>query len=257
MKLPKVSIIIACKNANVLLKETLKNVQQQHYAPLEVIVIDGYSCDGTAEILKKNSYPIVTKWISERDEGISDAFNKGIALSTGEYINFQGAGDTFYHPKVVAELFSDLDQEYDLVCGRVERVKEDGLTPLWISPKHPAIFYPRSLLFRMTLPHQALFTHRRFFEQYGQFDRSLRFAMDYELLLRPFKNKVTYPNTKLSNAIIARWRAGGVGTDRIPDIFDEYHAIKLKHRVAPRGVLQAIDSFNRIKYHIKKVWRQE
>lgn len=244
---PNISIIIATKNAKSLLEQTLENLHQQHYPNFEIIVVDGNSDDGTREVLDNNSDK-VTRWVSEPDAGISDAFNKGLKMATGDYINFQGAGDFLASPTVISDLFSGVDLKADLVCGRVLRVKEDGITPIWASPEHPRQFHHQSLLLRMSLPHQALFTHRRFFERYGNFDATVRFAMDYELLLRAYHS---FPHTVLKNIIVAHWRAGGVGTNRIHEIFDEYHAIKKKHHVANRGVLNAIDAFTRLKYCIK------
>lgn len=244
----KISIIIATKNAKNLLIETLDNLAKQDYPDWEIIVIDGGSIDGTREMLMANAYPLVSKWVSEPDEGISDAFNKGLALATGEYINFQGAGDLLTESTILQSLFKEVDPEVDLVCARVLRVAEDGVTPIWTSPRHPRQFNVRSLLFKMALPHQALFTHRRFFENYGLFDKTIRFAMDYEILLRAYH---TFPKTVLSNKVVARWRAGGVGTNRTYDIFDEYHAIKCKHKIAPRWMLSMIDWFTRSKYVLK------
>lgn len=243
---PAVSIIIAVKNAKALLAETLQNLRQQNYSPLEVIVVDGASTDGTQELVKEYS-DIVKICISEPDRGISDAFNKGIRQATGEYINFQGAGDTLYHDNCLAELFAGLDPSYQLICGKILRVKEDGKTPVWIAPKRTN-FTPRSLLIKMTLPHQGLFMHRSYFEKYGEFDLSLPFAMDYELLLRSYRQ---FPKTCVKDMIVARWREGGVGQHRIPEVLAEYHKIKLKHRIASPVLLTCIDRFNRFKYYLK------
>lgn len=244
---PNLSIIIATKNAKTLLMQTLDNLHELRYPKLEIIVIDGNSEDGTREVLKQNGHK-VSKWISEPDLGISDAFNKGLALATGDYINFQGAGDSFTDPDVLSELFAGVASDVDLVCARVLRVEEDGATPIWVSPTHPTEFNPRSLLFKMSLPHQALFTHRRFFDRYGKFDCDVRFAMDYEILLRAYHH---FPKTVLKNTVVAKWRAGGVGTNRINEIFEEYHAIKTKHKVANPWLLHAIDKFTHFKYRIK------
>lgn len=243
---PTISIIIAVKNASALLQETLDSIRQQQYK-LETIVIDGGSEDGIQDVVMANK-DIVSHFVSEPDQGISDAFNKGLKLASGDYINFQGAGDTLYSPLCVAELFADLDNRYQLVCGKIVRVKEDGITPIWIAPKKIKPFNRNSLLFKMSLPHQALFTHRQFFEKYGNFALAARFAMDYELLLRAYKS---FPKTMVKDVIIARWRAGGIGANRTHEIFDEYHRIKMQHQVAHPAILRLIDKYTRFKFHVK------
>lgn len=246
---PKISIIIAVRNAKSELAETLQSIRQQTYPSLEVIVVDGASTDGTVEVIDANRDLINIK-VSEPDDGISDAFNKGLKLATGDYINFQGAGDTLFPGDNIAELFSGLDQSYELVCGKIVRVKEDGITPLWIAPKRHS-FCRHRLLFKMALPHQGLFTHRRFFEQFGHFDKNVRYAMDYELLLRAYHQ---FPKTIIKNIFISHWRAGGLGANKIFEVFDEYHRIKVKHRVASSVILAAIDKLNRFKYILKAKW---
>ncbi len=249
---PTISIIIAVKNAQSLLQETLASIRQQRYK-LETIVIDGKSSDGILDVVNLNQ-DIITHFISEPDQGISDAFNKGLKIATGQYINFQGAGDTLYSPDCLSQLFTGLDESYQLVCGKVMRVKEDGITPIWIAPKKIKKFNPYSLLYKMSLPHQGLFTQRQFFEKYGEFSLETRFAMDYELLLRAYK---TFPKTYVKDVIISRWRAGGVGTNRIEEIFEEYHRIKMQHQVANKCFLKTIDRYNRFKYYLKTKWLQQ
>lgn len=244
---PSISIIIAVKNAKDFLAQTLASIRAQRYPSLEVIVVDGGSTDGTTDILAQNQDMIAWS-ISEPDEGISDAFNKGLKRATGDYINFHGAGDTLYAPDCLENLFADLDGSFRLVCGKVQRVQEDGITPLWVAPKVIKPFQKQSLLFKMSLPHQGLFTHRSFFDQYGEFDKTVRFAMDYELLLRAYQH---FPKTIIKDVMVSRWRAGGVGTHRIMEIFDEYHRIKQQHGVAGNLTLTAIDAFTRFKYLLK------
>lgn len=244
---PSISIIIAVRNAKAHLAETLASIRAQRYPSLEVIVIDGGSTDGTLEILEQNK-ALIHYCVSEPDQGISDAFNKGLKLATGDYINFHGAGDTLFAPDCIQALFHDLDPSYRLICGKVQRVKEDGVTPLWVAPKVIKPFNKHSLLFKMSLPHQGLFTHRSFFDQYGEFDKTVRFAMDYEILLRAYLH---FPKTIIKDVMVSRWRAGGVGTHRIMEIFDEYHRIKHQHRVAGSATLKLIDTFTRFKYFLK------
>lgn len=244
---PSLSIIIAVKNAKEHLAQTLASIRTQRYPFIEVIVIDGGSSDGTKDIIHENQ-DIISFSVSEPDRGISDAFNKGLIHATGDYINFQGAGDVLYASDCLPTLFADLDPSYQLICGKVERVAEDGMTPLWVAPKHTGPFKKQSLLYKMSLPHQGLFTHRDFFTQYGGFDTQVRFAMDYELLLRAYHD---FPKTMVKDVLVSRWRAGGVGANRIMEIFDEYHRIKMQHAVAAQWRLKLIDMMNRFKYIIK------
>lgn len=247
--LPKLSIIIASYNECEALKHTLTNLAQQQYPLLEVVVIDGDSSDGTKALLQNPPLPV--KWLSEPDGGISDAFNKGVRLATGEYLNFQGAGDGFTAPDILSRLFQDILGRPALVCGRVQRLSEDGHQALWQAPKRwPKHFNKVAFLFRMALPHQGLFTHQGFFYKYGLFDTQCKFAMDYELLLRAYHQ---FPEVVCSNLCVAHWRAGGVGTNRLHDIFDEYHRIKCQHSVAPRWMLESIDKWTRAKQGVKTV----
>lgn len=250
---PKISIIIAVKNAKSDLERSLKSIAEQDYPNLETIVIDGGSTDGTLDIILPNKH-IIKQFVSEPDEGISDAFNKGVERARGEYLYFLGAGDIFASPDAISTLFCDCDASYQLICGKILRVAEDGKTPLWEAPKNCTAFNKKSLLYKMSLPHQGLFTHRDFFEKVGHFDKTVKFAMDYELLLRSFHD---FPKTKLKDVLVAHWQAGGIGSNRIVEIFDEYHRIKRQHRVAPKIILMWINILNRIKYFLKsQVLRQ-
>lgn len=247
---PKISVIIAVRNEKAALRHTLASLREQSYPNLEVIVIDGASTDGSKEVIQ-NPPCKIDKWLSEPDEGIADAFNKGVQLATGEYLNFQGAGDSFTHVNALRDLFQDVPKGTAFVCGRIQRLTEDGQNKLWQAPKRwPKKFNKKSLLFKMALPHQGLFTHRNFFYRYGLFDKKCKFAMDYEILLRAYHH---FPDVVCKNDLVANWRAGGVGTHRIHEIYNEYHAIKKQHQVAANWVLTGIDKWNRAKYSLKSI----
>ena len=91
----KISIITISYNAEVTIEKTLKSIKSQSYDNIEHIIVDGGSKDNTLEIC--NSYPHVSKIISEPDKGVYDAFNKGIKSATGDVIGFLNADDTFYN----------------------------------------------------------------------------------------------------------------------------------------------------------------
>lgn len=248
--IPKITIITAVKNNRSGLLATLQSLQQQTYPHLEYVVIDGGSTDGTVELIQAYVGKGIDAWVSEQDKGISDAFNKGLDLSTGDYINFQGAGDTFYQPDSIIKLFDQIKSEVlpELVCGQVMRTDEAG-QPLWVAPKKISQpFDKRSLLWKLTLPHQGLFTHRRFFARWGAFDLSVKYAMDYEILLRAYHD---FPSTVILPVIISNWQAGGIGTHRIKSVLREYHQLKTRHRVANQIMLASIHRFNLLKLFIK------
>lgn len=247
---PKISIITPVLNNPTGLLKTIENIQDQTYQNKEYIIIDGGSAEESIEILK-NHPAVISHWVSESDKGISDAFNKGIRLSTGDYLIFLGAGDTFFNKTILSDVFNNLNSEEmhscDIIAGKIQRVSITD-KPLWVAPKNIHHFTKNTLLFKLGLPHQGMFIHKRYFNQYGLFDAKLQYAMDYELLLRSFHH---FPKIKLIDKIIANWVEGGVGTGKILEIFQEYHEIKMRHKVAPLLLLKLIHWWNSLKYKIK------
>ena len=180
----KISVIISVLNGDRFLKNTIASLLKQKHSNFELIIIDGGSTDNTIEIIKSFNSPKI-KWISEPDKGISDAFNKGIKLAKGDYINFQGDGDGFVNDNSISDLFSNLDlKERPIVCGNIQRidVEDNFLYKTKIKRK----FDKKSLLLKMSLPHQGLFIPNEFFSKYGEFDLNNKYCMDYELLLRAY-----------------------------------------------------------------------
>lgn len=245
---PLITIITAVYNGEKHLGETIENIINQTYDDFEYIIIDGGSTDGTLDIIRKYEDKI-DYWISEKDEGISDAFNKGIRLAHGTYINFQGDGDGFYNSQVLSNIIENINPENDiLISGRIQRISPEG-KELFVS-KHVPHFDKKSLLFRMSLPHQGLFTHKNMFEQYGLFDIDNTFCMDYEHLLRAYKH---FPNVVMKDIIVAKWRADGLGNGRILEILAEYDKIKRDNEIASNFILSIVNFWTLFKYYIKKI----
>lgn len=101
---PLVTVITVVYNAKELLEETILSVLNQTYSNIEYIIVDGGSTDGTLDIIKKYQDKI-SKYISEPDQGIYDAMNKGMSLSKGQWLNFMNAGDSFYSNDVLQKVF--------------------------------------------------------------------------------------------------------------------------------------------------------
>lgn len=247
---PKISIITAVLNDPIGLLKTIESIKNQTYDHLEHIVIDGGSKQDCIDLLKNNNH-LISYWISEPDKGISDAFNKGIKRATGDYVCFLGAGDNFYDNNMLSEIFNNLTQSEintcDIIAGKIQRVSITG-APLWVAPKNIKNFNKNTLLFKLGLPHQGMFMHKRYFNHYGLFDPKVNYSMDYELLLRSFG---AFPKIKLIDKIIANWVEGGVGTGKILEIYQEYHDIKMRHKIAPVYILNLIHHWNILKYKLR------
>lgn len=160
---PLVSIITVVRNGAATIASTLDSVRAQRQAVVEHLIIDGASTDGTLDIIKTNKHEQL-RWISEPDQGIYDAMNKGISLARGEWLLFLGADDVLVDPDVLADIFSKRDlTSYDLVCGtssyqngRVCVPRLDWHTLVFNTIHHQAAFYRRSLFnnfrYRLDIP---------------------------------------------------------------------------------------------------------
>lgn len=236
MKEPnKVSIILATyRNEPSVLQRSINSVLSQNYNNLELIIVTGD---------KKFAAQKKTKIIYREPKGISDAFNTGLNNSAGDYVYFLGAGDILWNKDVISKIMAGINNQRDLlVCGRINRLSEDGKNIVYTSGLG---FHRWHLLYKMGLPHQGLFTNRKYFVHYGQFDNSLKYAMDYDLLLRAYQH---FPQVTLKDIVVAGWRAGGVGANKNADIMKEYFNIRRKNNIAPVWLLWIIYVLSLIRY---------
>lgn len=116
----KVTVITVCYNSENYIEETIKSVLGQTYENIEYLIIDGKSTDSTMDIINKFSKDSRVKVISEKDKGIYDAMNKGIVLSTGQYLSFMNSGDKFVNKDVIANIMNNINiDKDDLIYGNV------------------------------------------------------------------------------------------------------------------------------------------
>ena len=156
---PLITIVTVVLNGAMLLDDTIQSVIKQTYSNIEYIIIDGCSTDGTLDIIEK--YADKIRWISEHDNGIYDAMNKGIRLANGKWINFMNAGDSFYSLSTVADVFEKNKYDEDILFGNVRiqypdfsRMKSAGnLQHLWQGMQ----FCHQSVFVRTTLHKNNLF----------------------------------------------------------------------------------------------------
>lgn len=121
--LPKITIITAVYNGVHTIEQTISSIVNQTYPNLEYVIIDGGSTDGTIDIIKKYEQKI-SYWISEKDEGIYDAWNKGVDAATGSYIIFLGADDCFCSYDIIERIAQEIDDDVDILSCPIYRVEE-------------------------------------------------------------------------------------------------------------------------------------
>jgi glycosyltransferase involved in cell wall biosynthesis len=177
--LPLVSVITAVFNGERYLEQCLESVANQDYPNVEHIVIDGGSDDGTLQILEEFSARIAF-WKSERDNGIYDAWNKGLAESRGEWICFLGADDEFLPHAISSYMtLAELNPDAEFLSSRLQVVYPSGYVKTVGEPWR----WNRFARF-MCAVHVGSMHRRSLFERNGVFDTSYKSAADYEFLLR-------------------------------------------------------------------------
>ena len=201
---PLVSVITVVYNGAEHVEEAIRAVASQTYPNIEHIIIDGGSTDGTIDILHRNDDSI-GYWQSEKDRGLYDAMNKGVALVTDpeSYVLFANADDTLYSADSISSAMS-LSRGEDLIYGKM--IFTDGKISGVLG--RPVQFAD---LARQTLCHPATFVRRKVFDRIGPFDTSLVIAADYDHIVRAFAAKVS---TRFVDVIVAKMRMGGLSDER-------------------------------------------
>lgn len=176
-----ISVITATYNAEQSIRKTLESVIGQREQVLQYIVVDGGSTDRTVEIVKEYSWLEALEVISERDDGIYDAFNKGIGRAKGEIIAIVNAGD-WLDPDTLSSVRAEFEKhDIDVLCGVLRYHSElTGSFQYWI----PA---PERLHREMTIGHPAFFVRAQVYRsKVGLFDKSFRIAGDYDFVARAY-----------------------------------------------------------------------
>jgi glycosyltransferase involved in cell wall biosynthesis len=177
----KISIITVTYNANAILAGCLKSVAEQTHRDVEHIVIDGLSIDGTVDTVRR--YPHVTTLVSERDEGLYDAMNKGLDRATGDYVLFLNSDDRFAAPTTLAETVQAIERNpgADVYYGWLEVRPKNG-KPFVFRPPRPS--EAPAFMVCGCLPHQSTLTRLSTFSKMGRFNLRYRYHADYDWFLR-------------------------------------------------------------------------
>jgi glycosyltransferase involved in cell wall biosynthesis len=203
----KTSVITVCHNSIMVVRDCLSSVASQSHPDVEHIVIDGASTDGTLDVLQSHRTQLAAL-ISEQDNGIYDALDKGFALSTGDIVGILHSDDRFYCSTVlarVAEAFEDSSVDY--VYGDIEMVRPDGsVARYWKTGE-----FQDGRITGSQIPHPALFLSRRLVNQLNPvFDSSYRISADLKqqlIFANVFRAKGAY-----IPAPLVRMQIGGTST---------------------------------------------
>jgi glycosyltransferase involved in cell wall biosynthesis len=220
----KISIITAVLNSKDFIEDCIQSVLNQAYKDIEYIIIDGGSTDGTVEIIKGHQSRI-TKLVSERDNGIYNAMNKGISLATGEVIGILNADD-FYSDSGIIEKVAQVFENGDIEScygdlEYVDAVDTGKVIRYWRSGSyHINKFYSGWMP-----PHPTFFVRRSVYQRYGLFNLALGSAADYELMLRFLvKHRIT---AAYIPEVIVKMRTGGVSNASLKN---RIHANRMDRR---------------------------
>ncbi len=199
----KISIITITYNSEKTVEDTIRSILNQNYKMLEYIIIDGGSTDNTLKIIDKYKDKI-SYFISEPDNGISDAFNKGIKASTGDVIGIINSDDMLYTDalKHINDKF-EADNELDVVHGNVLRFN-DGESVGRLSKPSGKL---SDFAYQFPMFHPTVFVTAAAYQKHGLFDVNCKNAMDFELLSRMYFNGA---NFAYIDEIISCFRLGGV-----------------------------------------------
>ena len=239
-----VSIITVCYNDLNNLQKTVSSVMSQNFDDFEFIVVDGGSEDGTVKYLETQDG---LKYISEQDNGISDAFNKGVKMANGQWIIFMGAGDIFINSNLLTSVKNEMisKKNHNLLWGNVFFINGSGE----IGRHNICNFPKKTLKVYNCFHHQGVFHNRKLFAEVGEFDEKVRVAMDYDILLRGY-NQIQddgYLNLDISYVLV-----GGnsqIGNDAIKDFMQ----VQIKNNIWPKWISYSLFLWAYFKNNIKKL----
>lgn len=194
-----VTVVSVTLNEKDALDKTIQSVLGQNYPKLEHVIVDGGSTDGSLDIIKSYSADNFSiKWISEGDNGIYDAMNKGVRLAEGKWINFLNSGDTFKNKKVISQVVKEITPSDDLVYGDTCFISDDKQEIILATN-------PDTLWQAINFNHNSLFVRRELLLEHP-FDKNYKIVADSEFVIWCYKKGYCFKNTKI---VINNYPRGG------------------------------------------------
>ncbi|MDX2248417.1 MAG: glycosyltransferase family 2 protein [Bacteroidia bacterium] len=202
----KVSLITVCFNAESVIRTAIESVLAQDYPDIEYIIVDGASSDGTMNIVRSYGNKI-HHVISEPDEGLYFAMNKGVARATGDIVGILNADDIYANNQVISRVVKEFqEKKVDMTFADLVYVKADDLSQ--VVRYYPGKgFVPEKFAKGMMPPHPTYFVRQELYQKAGNFDTRYRICADFDLMVRLF---VTHQKTySYIPGILVHMRVGG------------------------------------------------
>jgi glycosyltransferase involved in cell wall biosynthesis len=221
MNEPVLSVITVVYNNVRDIERTMLSVLNQTYPHIEYIVIDGVSTDGTIDILRKYE-PRISRLVIEKDNGIYDAMNKGLALATGDYVLFMNSGDEIYDVNTVKNIFA-FEADADIYYGETEMYDEKWKSLGRRRHKAPEKLTKTSFRYGMSVSHQAIYIRRTLTEPY---DLHYKLSADIDWILKALEKAKRVVNTQ---QYVAKYLVGGMSKKKHRESLKERFNIFSKH----------------------------
>jgi len=246
MRKPKISIITSCYNSERYLEQCIKSIIEQNYDNLEYIVIDGGSTDGTLDIINKYRNKI-SYFVSERDKGISDAFNKGIKVATGDLIGIINSDD-YMMPDALNKVAAEYERGVDVYRG------------------YELLYYPTRNVTKAERPnnrfgsipigncicHEAAFITKDMYNRVGDYKVNYKYLMDIDLFMRMNRMGTKH---KFIDVCVLTFRVGGASSTMSADYIDERRRLIYDNNRRGGVLLKTViyGGYHRIKQDIKRL----
>lgn len=207
-----IGLITVSFNSEKTIRDTLESVSKQSVRPNEYVIIDGSSTDRTLKIIEEYDH-IVTKVISEPDNGIYDAMNKGISNINSEIVALLNSDDAYTDDNVLEDVLTGFKSGYKVVCGGINYINFDGsIDRRWTLKKYPGTFK-----YGWHPPHPSFFALKKLYDNLGHFNLDYPIAADFDLMFRFIEvdNNLPY----LINRALVNMKLGGESNKSFKNIF--------------------------------------
>jgi glycosyltransferase involved in cell wall biosynthesis len=208
----KVSIITVSYNSSHTIRDTIESVLAQDYHDIEYIIVDGQSTDGTQEVVKSYGSRI-SKFISEKDHGLYDAMNKGIAMATGSIIGIINSDDIYASPGLISRIVAVFVQKgVDVVYGDLYYFKT-GSPDRSIRYYEGGVFSMKRVSYGLMPPHPTFFIKKELYQKFGKFDTQYTLSSDFDIILRFLG--VHKASFEYIPEVLVKMRTGGKSTSSL------------------------------------------